>query len=73
MRVVDYKTGYKDFKLTDVFLGLSLQMLIYLAALSENTGLLPAGVYMPSFLTTVNSDKTESGEKLMQEAERISA
>lgn len=71
VRVVDYKTGYKDFKLTDVLYGMSLQMLIYLAALSENTGLLPAGVlYMPSFLTTVNSDKTESGEKLMQEAEK---
>lgn len=71
VRVVDYKTGAKDFKLTDVLYGLSLQMLIYLTALSENTELQPAGVlYMPSFLTTVNSDKTESSEKLLQEAEK---
>ncbi|MDD7647055.1 MAG: PD-(D/E)XK nuclease family protein [Ruminococcus bromii] len=71
VRVVDYKTGRKDFKLADVLYGLSLQMLIYLAALSKNTALQPAGVlYMPSFLTAVNSDKTESGEKLLHEAEK---
>lgn len=71
VRVVDYKTGRKDFKLSDVLYGLSLQMLIYLAALSKNTALQPAGVlYMPSFLTAVHSDKTESGEKLLREAEK---
>ncbi len=71
VRVVDYKTGYKDFKLTDVLYGLSLQMFVYLAALVENTRLLPAGVlYMPSFLTPVQSDKTESSEALMEEAEK---
>ena len=71
VRVVDYKTGHKDFKLTDVLFGLSLQMLIYLTALSENTNLQPAGVlYMPSFLTQVNSDKTETAEELLESAEK---
>lgn len=71
VRIIDYKTGIKDFKLYDVLYGLSLQMLIYLTALTENTQLKPAGIlYMPSFLTTVNSDKTESTEKLLESAEK---
>ena len=71
VRVVDYKTGSKDFKLTDVLFGLSLQMLIYLTALAENTDLQPAGVlYMPSFLTAVNADKTETAEELLENAEK---
>ena len=71
VRVVDYKTGHKDFKLTDVLYGMSLQMLIYLTALSENTDLHPAGVlYMPSFLTAVNSNKTETAAELLESAEK---
>ena len=35
-RVVDYKTGKKDFDYCDVFNGLGLQMLLYLFALEEN-------------------------------------
>lgn len=54
-RVVDYKTGKKDFDYCDVFNGVGLQMLLYLFALKESgTGLLggaavPAGVqYFPA-------------------------
>lgn len=54
-RVVDYKTGKKDFDYCDVFNGVGLQMLLYLFALGENgSGLLgshpiPAGVqYFPA-------------------------
>lgn len=67
LRVVDYKTGYKDIKLEELYNGLNLQMLIYLLAVTEtdnslNTGedVIPAGVlYMPAIHINAddNSDK----------------
>ncbi len=49
LRIIDYKTGAKEFKLSDVFYGLNMQMLIYLIALEKNTSkkygkILPAGM-----------------------------
>lgn len=54
IRVVDYKSGGKDFALGDVLYGLNMQMLLYLFTLAENgtgelAGAVPAGVlYMPA-------------------------
>jgi len=56
VRVVDYKTGKKDFDYTDILNGVGLQMLIYLFALRQYGGALfrksslePAGVlYVPA-------------------------
>ncbi len=54
LRVVDYKTGGKDFKLGDVFSGLNMQMLIYLMCLWDNGkekygDTVPAGIlYVPA-------------------------
>ncbi len=56
VRVVDYKTGHKDFDYTDILNGIGLQMLIYLFALKQYGGsyygheqLVPAGVlYLPA-------------------------
>ena len=69
-RVVDYKTGKKDFDYCDVFNGLGLQMLLYLFALQdEGIPLLgenptPAGVqYFPARVPIVASDGVLSVEE----------
>ena len=54
IRVIDYKTGVKEFRLANLFSGINLQMVIYLMALNKNgenyyKNIVPAGVlYMPS-------------------------
>ncbi len=54
VRVIDYKTGGKEFKLSDVYYGLNMQMLIYLFAICENGvqrygDMIPAGIlYVPA-------------------------
>lgn len=37
LRIVDYKSGSKDFKLSDVYYGLQMQLITYLDALWENS------------------------------------
>ena len=54
LRVIDYKTGGKEFNLKDVLSGLNLQMLVYLMCLFENGkdkygNVVPAGIlYVPA-------------------------
>lgn len=70
VRVIDYKTGAKEFRLSDIFYGLNLQMLIYLEALCSNSAekIVPAGVlYFPSVSTVLNLDRDESFAKLEKE------
>ncbi len=56
-RVVDYKTGRKDFDYCDVFNGLGLQMLLYLFALEREYDGISAGVqYFPARVPLVNAD-----------------
>lgn len=49
LRIVDYKSGNKDFKLSDVYYGLQMQLITYMDALWENSGgdngqVIPAGM-----------------------------
>ncbi len=69
-RVVDYKTGKKDFDYCDVFNGIGLQMFLYLFALEqEGEALLganpiPAGVqYFPARCPHIRSDGRLSPEE----------
>jgi len=77
LRVVDYKTGKKDFSLSDIADGLGIQMLLYLFAL-ENGGkdrygreVVPAGVlYAPARDVIVQADRSITPEKLEREREK---
>ena len=73
VRVVDYKTGRKDFDYTDILSGMGLQMLVYLFALEKNGKQLfgepvrPAGVlYFPARLDVLS----QSGRITPQQAEQ---
>ncbi len=58
IRIIDYKTGHRDFRLPDILFGQNMQMLIYLYAVahSEQFGGRTAGIlYMPA-----SRDKTDT-------------
>ena len=70
VRVIDYKTGGKDFRLSDIFFGLNMQMLIYLFAICDNGkalfgDLLPAGVlYVPAKNTGESLERAATQEEI---------
>lgn len=69
LRVVDYKTGRKKFRMADLLDGMNMQMLLYLAALYENGGArypnpMPAGVlYMPAAVPAAPVDRSTPADK----------
>ena len=74
IRIVDYKSSGKDFRLSDVVQGLNMQMLIYLFTLWENGkekygDFTPAGVlYYPAKSPLVSAQRGATDEEI--EAER---
>lgn len=71
IRIVDYKTGNKLFKLYEILYGINLQMLLYLRCVCENgqtyygKKLIPSGIlYMPSAAKDIDGDKYSSDEKV---------
>ncbi|MBR2108970.1 MAG: PD-(D/E)XK nuclease family protein [Ruminococcus sp.] len=70
IRIVDYKTGKKVFKLQDILHGINMQMLIYLRAVGNNgekyynKKLIPSGIlYMPAFAPVINSSEKDVSKK----------
>lgn len=63
-RVVDYKTGKKDFDYCDVYCGVGLQMLLYLFALEQGQYGTAAGVqYFPARAPLISVDGKLSPEE----------
>ncbi len=68
VRVVDYKSGNKKFKLSDIYYGLNLQMLLYMFSVCQNgegiyKNSIPAGVlYMPSGAAVIAAPRSISKE-----------
>lgn len=74
IRVVDYKTGVKEFKIGDILYGLNLQMLIYLSAIKKNgkdyfgENIVPCGVlYQPSSTGFVSAGINSTDEEIQKE------
>lgn len=81
LRVVDYKTGKKEFSLEDVWYGMGLQMLLYLFALESGgegrygAPVEPAGImYIPArnAILSLSSDDKANAEKKRADALRRS-
>ncbi len=77
VRIIDYKTGQKKFKLSDVLYGINMQMLIYLSAICQNGSkrygdkISPAGIlYMPSDYKSVTVDPSASDQDVKSEHDK---
>lgn len=73
LRVIDYKTGTKQFKLSDILYGINLQMLLYLHSIESSDSdkygkVTPAGIlYMPATVPYISADSLKSIDKLPDE------
>lgn len=76
LRIIDYKTGTKKFKLSDILYGLNLQMLLYLYSIKLNGAkkygeITPAGIlYMPATVPVVSADTELADDKINSEIDK---
>lgn len=84
VRIVDYKTGAKEFELSDLKKGLNTQMLLYLYTICRNGStfikqevengveqIIPAGIiYLSSSVTSINTDNYQTVEETEEALEK---
>ncbi len=76
VRVVDYKTGSKDFALCDVYYGINMQMLVYLFSIESGgkgdlSNSIPSGVlYMPAKNSVLKMERSDSPEKVISDSRK---
>lgn len=69
IRIIDYKSGNKNFKIDELFYGLNLQLAVYLDKLTtqekaESAGMLYFRLFDPIFPADGNIDEEEAKEKI---------
>ena len=71
-RVIDYKTGKKVFRLSDVLAGLNMQMIIYLSELcASSKDAEPAGLlYCPAFSGCADGDRNTEAQTIAFERDK---
>ncbi|WP_042439839.1 helicase-exonuclease AddAB subunit AddB [Clostridium amazonitimonense] len=70
IRIIDYKTGNKDFSLSDVYYGLQLQLLVYLEAILENADKFMESQTLPGAILYFRvDDPIVKGKKALKEEE----
>lgn len=68
IRIVDYKSGEKKFKLSDVLAGMNMQMLLYLVSIWRNgkgyyENITPSGVlYFPARISPLAAEREDDSE-----------
>lgn len=70
IRIIDYKSGNKIFKLSDVYYGLEVQLLLYLDAILENEGesIYPAGIlYLKMDDPMIKNKKNLTDDEIREE------
>jgi ATP-dependent helicase/nuclease subunit B len=76
VRIIDYKTGKTEFRLSDILYGLNMQMLIYLLTVIENGSkvygdTIPAGIlYMPAIIPILNLAKISNDDTIKKERQK---
>ncbi len=71
VRVVDYKTGSKDFDFSDIYYGMNIQMLVYLFSIWEKGrgklyGAIPSGVlYMPAKDSVLSAERNAGIDEII--------
>ena len=71
VRIIDYKSSYRDIDLNKVVSGLNVQLITYLDAISEKENMIPSGtLYMSLIENIAKTDKSITDEEIEKEIKK---